>query len=77
MQVITARISAKYQVVIPKPVREALGLQPHDTLLFLLDGHTVVLRPRPDNFTAALRGLHQKLWPDPDTWLEEERAGWE
>ena len=77
METFIARISTKYQVVIPKPVREALGLQPHDTLIFLLDGHTVVLRPQPDNFTDALRGLHQALWPDPDAWLEEERATWE
>ncbi|RLJ00857.1 MAG: AbrB/MazE/SpoVT family DNA-binding domain-containing protein [Candidatus Aenigmatarchaeota archaeon] len=77
MQAITARISAKYQVVIPKPVRESLQLQPSDTLLFLLDGDTVVLRPQPANFTVAMRGLHRELWPDPDDWLEEERAAWE
>jgi len=77
MQAITARMSAKYQVVIPKPVREALHLRPQDTLLFLLDGDTVVLRPQPASFTKALRGLHKELWPDPDTWLEEERSTWE
>ena len=77
MQTATARISTKYQVVIPKLVREALGLRPHDSLLFVLDGSTVILRPRPDNFTAALRGLHETLWSDPGVWLEEERATWE
>ena len=77
MQAITARMSAKYQVVIPKPVREALHLRPQDVLLFLLDGDTVVLRPQPASFTEALCGLHKELWPDPDTWLEEERSTWE
>jgi AbrB family looped-hinge helix DNA binding protein len=77
MQTITARMSAKYQVVIPKAVREALRLQPQDTLLFLLDGDVAVLRPRPVSFTEALRGLHQEIWPDPDGWLEEERTTWE
>jgi len=77
MQTIVARLSAKYQVVIPKAVREALRLQPRDTLLFLLDGNTAILRPRPTNFTETLRGLHQEIWPDPDAWLEEERATWE
>ncbi len=77
MRAITARISAKYQVVIPKPVRESLQIQPHDTLLFLLDDDTVILRPQPANFTDAMRGLHRELWPDPDTWLEEERSTWE
>lgn len=77
MQAIAAKISAKYQVVIPKPVRESLQIQPQDTLLFLLDGDTVILCPQPANFTDAMRGLHRGLWPDPDGWLEEERSAWE
>lgn len=77
MQAITAKISSKYQVVIPKAVRESLHLQPQDTLLFLLDGDRVILLPRPASFTQAMRGLHQQLWPDPDAWLEKERSSWE
>jgi AbrB family looped-hinge helix DNA binding protein len=76
METFTARVSAKYQVVIPKAVREALGIQPKDELLFLLDGETVIIRPQPASFTEALSGLHRHLWPDPDAWLEEERASW-
>jgi len=74
METITARLSTKYQVVIPKAIREALDLQPRQRLLFLLDGDTVILRPEPASFTEALRGLHRDLWPDPDEWLEEERS---
>jgi AbrB family looped-hinge helix DNA binding protein len=77
MQAIAAKISAKYQVVIPKPIRESLRLQPQDVLLFLLDGDTVTLHPQPSSFTEAMRGLHRELWQDPDAWLEEERATWE
>ena len=77
MQTVTARMSTKYQVVIPKLVREALHLQPQATLLFLLDGTTVTLRPRPASFTKVLQGLHQEIWPDPDDWLEKERSTWE
>lgn len=77
MKTISARISTKYQVVIPKFVRELLQLQPQDTLLFLVYNSTVILRPKPKSFTAAMRGLHQELWPDPDTWLEKERSTWE
>ena len=77
MQAISARVSTKYQVVIPKAVRDVLDLQPRDRLLFLVDGDTVILRPQPDSFTETLRGLHHDLWPDPDEWLEEERASWE
>jgi AbrB family looped-hinge helix DNA binding protein len=77
MQAIAARMSSKYQVVIPKAVREALQIGPRDTLLFLLDGDTVTVRPQPESFTEAMRGLHQGLWSDPDSWLETERQSWE
>lgn len=77
MQTVVVRMSAKYQIVIPRSVREALQLKPEDTLLFLIDGDTVILRPRPDDFTATLRGLHRELWSDPDAWLEAERSTWE
>lgn len=77
MQTISAKVSTKYQVVIPKAVREVLDLQPRDRVLFLVEGDTIILRPEPDSFAGALRGLHQDLWPDPDEWLEEERASWE
>lgn len=77
MHAVTARLSSKYQVVIPKQIREILGLGPRDSVLFLVDGGTVILRPQPANFTETLRGLHQDLWPDPDAWLERERSSWE
>jgi AbrB family looped-hinge helix DNA binding protein len=77
MEAHAARISSKYQVVIPKAVREALRLRPEGALLFLVDGDTIIVRSKPDSFTRALQGLHRELWPDPDTWLEGERASWE
>jgi len=77
MKTIAARMSSKYQVVIPKYIRERLQLEPRSTILFLVEGDTVILRPRPDDFTATLQGLHQKLWPDPAAWLEGERSTWE
>ncbi len=77
MQAVATQVSTKYQVVIPKSVREALDIRPHDSLLFVIDGDTVIVRPRPASLTTALRGLHAELWPDPDAWMEEERSSWE
>jgi AbrB family looped-hinge helix DNA binding protein len=77
MTTISAQISTKYQVVIPKEVRELMNLQPKDTLLFLIDGGTVVLRPKPKSFTKTLRGLHRHLWSESEQWLEDERSSWE
>lgn len=76
MEAFAVRVSSKYQVVIPKAVREAAHIRPGDHLLFVLDGDTVVLRTQPESFTEALCGLHKDLWPDPDTWLDKERASW-
>ena len=76
MTTVEAQVSTKYQVVLPKEVREKLKVKPHSTVLFLIDGDTSILRPRPSSFTAHLRGLHQKVWDDVDTWLAEERATW-
>jgi len=77
MKTVAARLSSKYQVVIPKAVRDILQLEPETTVLFLIDGDTVILRSRPANFTETLLGLHKKLWPDADGWLEKERSTWE
>lgn len=40
-------VGPKGQVVIPKPLRDALGLRPGDDVAFVLDGDTVLLRRAP------------------------------
>jgi AbrB family looped-hinge helix DNA binding protein len=78
MEAIAVRVSEKYQIVIPRVVRETLQLHPDDTLLFLVSGDSVVLRNRPASFTEAMRGLHKEIWPaDPADWMDKERASWE
>jgi AbrB family looped-hinge helix DNA binding protein len=77
MKAIAARVSSRYQVIIPKEVRETLRLQPYDTILFLIEDESIHIRPKPANFTEALRGLHRHVWQqDPAAWLEEERDAW-
>lgn len=78
MRSFVAQVSAKFQIVIPKEVREMLKLEPHDAVIFLIDGDEVFLRPRPKDFVTALRGLHKELWSqNVDEWLQEERDAWE
>jgi AbrB family looped-hinge helix DNA binding protein len=78
MEAIAVRVGGKYQIVIPRRVRETLQLHPDDTLLFLVSGDRVILRTRPASFTEAMRGLHKEIWSgEPDDWLEKERASWE
>ena len=78
METYTVRLGPKYQIVIPKAVREALHLGSEDRLLIMVEGGTVTLRPWPDSFSEMLHGLHREIWPDDlDAWLEEERSSWE
>ena len=39
-----AKLSTKGQVVIPKPVRDALGLKAGDSMVFAVDGDRVIVR---------------------------------
>jgi AbrB family looped-hinge helix DNA binding protein len=42
----SATVTSKWQMVIPKPVREHLGLHPGDQLEFIIEGSgKVVVRP--------------------------------
>jgi AbrB family looped-hinge helix DNA binding protein len=55
--VATTRISTKGQVVIPKAVREALGLRPGDELTVELENGAIRLVPRKKGLEEALKAL--------------------
>jgi AbrB family looped-hinge helix DNA binding protein len=40
-------VTSKGQVTIPIEIREALGIEPHDKVEFVLEGHEARLRKRP------------------------------
>jgi len=52
----TVRLSSKGQLVIPKKVRERLGIAPGAVLDVRLDGETLVLTPRRHSPQQALLG---------------------
>ena len=74
----TAKVSEKYQIVVPKQVREELGLQPGDRLLISVEGNRAVLRLQPRNYADHMRGLHKEIWQgiEPTDYLREERNSW-
>ena len=62
----TVTISPKYQVVIPKAIREQLGLRPGQKIeTVVIDGRIEMIPVRP---VADLRGF----LPDIDTDIERE-----
>lgn len=75
----TAKVSGRYQIVIPKRVRERLGLQPGDYLLLSVEGDKVVMRLRPRSYAEHLRGLHKEVWQDVEAedYVRQERETWQ
>jgi AbrB family looped-hinge helix DNA binding protein len=58
----TVKVSPKFQVVIPKKVRESLGLRPGEDLqIFVLDGSIRLHRPRSiHDLYGAAKGMKWK-----------------
>lgn len=66
----TSRVGPKGQVVIPKPLRDQLGIEPGDEVVFWLDGDHVAVRP-----VGARRPLRGRFRGSPLVEeLERERA---
>lgn len=50
------KVSSKFQVVIPKGLREQLALQPGDELVGTVEGSALVLFRRPESYAKHLFG---------------------
>ena len=62
MSVATATLSSKYQISVPKEIREALNLKPGQKLVFLNTGSGVRLIPeiQPKDLFGLLKDTHGK-----------------
>ncbi len=72
----TIKLSSKYQVVIPRAARKALGLKAGDELLMLCKRDRVVMMPKPKKYTRRTAGLHREIWQGAETYLKDERDSW-
>ena len=74
------KLNEKSQIVISKQMRKVLGLKPGDQLAAVVESGKIVLRPKPKNPAARLRGIGKGTWGDRskiDTYLDKLRDEWE
>ncbi len=73
-------ISSKYQITLPARLVREMGLQPGDKLAVELDGHRLILHPRPKDWVSytagALEGVYGRTKEDVDAYLRELRDPW-
>jgi antitoxin PrlF len=62
----THRVGAKGQVVIPKAIRDELGIEPGDEVVFEADGRDVRVRRRGDEIEARRARIDALMGSLPD-----------
>lgn len=72
-----AKLGERYQIVVPKDVREALHLKPGDRLDVRIEEGKVVMIPQPSHI-SRLFGKHRDLWKDTEAvdYIRSERESW-
>ncbi len=70
-----AKLSTKNQIVIPREIRDALGVKPGDRLLVVPRGSTVILLRKPKRYSKALAGIAKDLYGS--EYLATERESWQ
>ena len=70
-----ATLSAKNQIVVPREVREALGVRAGDKLLVVVRGSTAIMLPEPAAHHKAIRGIARGVYSK--NYLRKERRSWD
>ena len=76
---VAVKLGNRSQLIIPKKIRERLGLGPGKEVLLKTVGNTIVVKPRPENYTQYMCGLGKDIWEnvEPADYVKGERAAWE
>ena len=72
------KVNAKYQITLPKVVREKLNIKLGDRLLVDVQDGMMVLIPEPTSYADYLDGLYGEIWKGMDSrgYLKAERDAW-
>lgn len=69
-----AKLSGKYQIVIPKEAREAMSVKAGDKLMVATFHGVTFIVPRKKKISEMLRGLSKGMFPE--GYLGNERGSW-
>jgi AbrB family looped-hinge helix DNA binding protein len=71
------RVGRRGQMVLPKAVREALGVNEGDQLWVEVEGNRVILRPVSSLVRESLSSLRGTWGEEISSYLKEEREAWD
>jgi AbrB family looped-hinge helix DNA binding protein len=74
----TVKVSSRNQIALPSEARKKLNIRSGDRLLVDVQDGVLVLVPQPQDYVAAMAGLHREVWDgvDAEAYLNEERDAW-
>lgn len=76
----TTKLSQKYQIVIPKTVREKMNLKEGMSItVYPVDSQYALLMKSPGNYVQTLKGLGKDVWKalgGGGAYIKQERMSW-
>jgi len=72
------KVSSKYQIVIPREVRDKLNLKVGDKLIIKANNEKIIIYLQPKSYAKYSLGLGKKIWQDIDAteYVRKERQTW-
>ncbi|MGE5893122.1 MAG: AbrB/MazE/SpoVT family DNA-binding domain-containing protein [bacterium] len=75
---VSMKLGKKSQIVIPKEIRNAVGLSEGDEIILDVLDDKIILKQKPKSYSRKLKGLHKDVWKgvDPLKYVRKERESW-
>jgi len=72
------KVSSKYQIVIPREVRERLNLKVGDKLIIKANNEKIIIYPQPRSYAKYSLGLGKEIWQgiNATEYVRKERETW-
>ena len=72
------KVSSKYQIVIPRDIREKLNLKAGDNLIIKTNNEKIIMYPQPKSYAKYALGLGKEIWQgiDATEYVLKERETW-